>query len=169
VIGDGDFAAIEAKMKELAGKKEVFARREVPKAEAIKYFTEKGDEYKLELIDGLEDGRSASTAKATSPTCAVGPHLPDTSPIKAVKVLSVAGAYWRGDEKRKQLTRLYAITFPKQKELDEYLAVGRGQEARPPQAGQGTGPVHLQRAGGRGPAACGCRKARHCASGSSTS
>jgi threonyl-tRNA synthetase len=123
VIGDGDFAAIEAKMKELAAKKEVYARREVPKAEAIKYFTEKGDEYKLELIDGLEDGRSPSTPKATSPTCAGARTLPDTSPIKAVKVLSVAGAYWRGDEKRKQLTRLYAITFPKQKELDEYLAL----------------------------------------------
>jgi threonyl-tRNA synthetase len=122
-IGDGDFAAIEAKMKELAAKKEVYERKEVSKADAIKYFTEKGDEYKLELIDGLEDGRSPSTPKATSPTCAAGPHIPDTSFIKAVKVMSVAGAYWRGDEKRKQLTRLYAITFPKQKELDEYLAM----------------------------------------------
>jgi threonyl-tRNA synthetase len=123
VIGDGDFAAIEAKMKELAAKKEVYVRREVPKAEAIKYFTEKGDEYKLELIDGLEDGNISFYTQGNFTDLCRGPHLPDTSPIKAVKVLSVAGAYWRGDEKRKQLTRLYAITFPKQKELDEYLAL----------------------------------------------
>ncbi len=123
VIGDGDFAAIEAKMKELAAKKETYVRREVPKAEAIKYFTEKGDEYKLELIDGLEDGSISFYTQGNFTDLCRGPHLPDTSPIKAVKVLSVAGAYWRGDEKRKQLTRLYAITFPKQKELDEYLAL----------------------------------------------
>jgi threonyl-tRNA synthetase len=95
----------------------------VPKAEAIKYFTEKGDEYKLELIDGLEDGSISFYTQGNFTDLCRGPHLPDTSPIKAVKVLSVAGAYWRGDEKRKQLTRLYAITFPKQKELDEYLAL----------------------------------------------
>jgi threonyl-tRNA synthetase len=123
VIGDSDFAAIEAKMKELAAKKETYVRREVPKAEAIKYFTEKGDEYKLELIDGLEDGSISFYTQGNFTDLCRGPHLPDTSPIKAVKVLSVAGAYWRGDEKRKQLTRLYAITFPKQKELDEYLAL----------------------------------------------
>jgi len=123
VIGDGDFAAIEAKMKELAGKKETFVRREVPKAEAIKYFTGKGDEYKLELIDGLADGSISFYTQGNFTDLCRGPHLPDTSPIKAIKVMSVAGAYWRGDEKRKQLTRLYAITFPKQKELDEYLAL----------------------------------------------
>ncbi len=122
-IGDGDFAAIEAKMKELAAKKETFVRREVPKAEAIKYFTEKGDEYKLELIDGLEDGTISFYSQGNFTDLCRGPHLPDTSPIKAIKVMSVAGAYWRGDEKRKQLTRLYAITFPKQKELDEYLVL----------------------------------------------
>ncbi|MCC6840270.1 MAG: threonine--tRNA ligase [Flavobacteriales bacterium] len=123
VIGDGDFAAIEAKMKELAAKKESFARREVSKAEAIKYFTGKGDEYKLELIDGLEDGSISFYTQGNFTDLCRGPHLPDTSPIKAIKVMSVAGAYWRGDEKRKQLTRLYAITFPKQKELDEYLVL----------------------------------------------
>ena len=122
-IGDGDFAAIEAKMKELASRKESFVRREVPKAEAIKYFTGKGDEYKLELIDGLEDGTISFYTQGNFTDLCRGPHLPDTSPIKAIKVMSVAGAYWRGDEKRKQLTRLYAITFPKQKELDEYLAL----------------------------------------------
>jgi threonyl-tRNA synthetase len=122
VIGDGDFAAIEAKMKELAAKKEAYVRREVPKAEAIKYFTEKGDEYKLELIDGLADGSISFYTQGNFTDLCRGPHLPDTGPIKAIKVMSVAGAYWRGDEKRKQLTRIYAITFPKQKELDEYLA-----------------------------------------------
>lgn len=123
VIGDGDFKAIEDKMKELAAKKETFVRREVPKAEAIEYFTGKGDEYKLELIDGLEDGTISFYTQGNFTDLCRGPHLPDTSPIKAIKVMSVAGAYWRGDEKRKQLTRLYAITFPKQKELDEYLAL----------------------------------------------
>jgi len=123
VIGDGDFAAIEAKMKELAGKKEVFTRREVPKDEAIQYFTDKGDEYKLELIDGLADGSISFYTQGNFTDLCRGPHLPDTSSIKAIKVMSVAGAYWRGDEKRKQLTRLYAITFPKQKELDEYLVL----------------------------------------------
>ncbi|HMN05418.1 MAG TPA: threonine--tRNA ligase [Flavobacteriales bacterium] len=123
VIGDGDFKAIEDKMKELAAKKETFVRREVPKAEAIEYFTRKGDEYKLELIDGLEDGSISFYTQGHFTDLCRGPHLPDTSPIKAIKVMSVAGAYWRGDEKRKQLTRLYAITFPKQKELDEYLAM----------------------------------------------
>ena len=123
VISDADFKAIEDKMKELASRKEVFARREVPKAEAIAYFKEKGDEYKLELIDGLEDGTISFYTQGNFTDLCRGPHLPDTSSIKAMKVLSVAGAYWRGDEKRKQLTRLYAITFPKQKELDEYLVL----------------------------------------------
>jgi len=123
VIGDGDFAAIEAKMKELAAKKEPFIRREVPKAEAVAYFTEKGDEYKLELIEGLEDGTISFYSQGNFTDLCRGPHLPDTSSIKAIKVMSVAGAYWRGDEKRKQLTRLYGITFPKQKELDEYLVL----------------------------------------------
>ncbi len=123
VIGDGDFAAIEAKMKELASKKEAFTRREVPKAEAIAYFKEKGDEYKLELIDGLKDGTISFYNQGNFTDLCRGPHIPSTSFIKAVKVLSVAGAYWRGDEKRKQLTRLYGITFTEQKELDEYLVL----------------------------------------------
>ena len=122
-IGDGDFAAIEAKMKELAAKKLTYERKEVSKADAITYFTEKGDEYKLELIEGLNDGEITFYTQGNFTDLCRGPHIPDTSFIKAVKVTSVAGAYWRGDEKRKQLTRLYAITFPKQKELDEYLAM----------------------------------------------
>jgi len=122
-IGDGDFAAIEAKMKELASKKLTFERKEVSKADAIQYFTEKGDEYKLELLEGLPDGEITFYTQGNFTDLCRGPHIPDTSFIKASKVMSVAGAYWRGDEKRKQLTRLYAITFPKQKELDEYLVL----------------------------------------------
>ncbi|MBK9288560.1 MAG: threonine--tRNA ligase [Flavobacteriales bacterium] len=122
-IGEGDFAAIEAKMKELASKKSAYVRKEVPKAEAIAYFTEKGDEYKLELLEGLTDGEITFYSQGNFTDLCRGPHIPDTGFIKAAKVMSVAGAYWRGDEKRKQLTRLYAITFPKQKELDEYLVL----------------------------------------------
>ncbi|MBS1583786.1 MAG: threonine--tRNA ligase [Bacteroidetes bacterium] len=122
-VGEGDFAAIEAKMKELAAKKEVFTRKEVSKADAIAYFTQKGDEYKLELLQDLPDGSITFYTQGDFTDLCRGPHLPDTSPIKAVKVLSMAGAYWRGDEKRKQLTRLYGITFPKQKELDDHLAL----------------------------------------------
>jgi len=122
-IGEGDFAAIEAKMKELASKKSAFIRKAVPKAEAVAYFTEKGDEYKLELLEGLNDGEITFYTQGNFTDLCRGPHLPDTSFIKAAKVMSVAGAYWRGDEKRKQLTRLYGITFPKQKELDEYLVL----------------------------------------------
>lgn len=122
-VGEHDFAAIEAKFKELASKKEVFTRTEVSKADAIKHFTEKGDEYKLELIEGLNDGEITFYNQGDFTDLCRGPHIPDTSFIKAFKILNVAGAYWRGDEKRKQLTRLYAITFPKQKELDEHLAM----------------------------------------------
>ena len=122
-IGEGDFTAIEAKMKELASKKSAYVRKEVPKAEAIAYFTEKGDEYKLELLEGLNDGEITFYSQGNFTDLCRGPHIPDTGFIKAAKVMSVAGAYWRGDEKRKQLTRLYAITFPKQKELDEYLVL----------------------------------------------
>lgn len=122
-IGEGEFAAIEAKMKELAGKKLTFERKEISKADAIAYFKEKGDEYKLELIDGLNDGEITLYTQGNFTDLCRGPHIPNTGFIKATKVMSVAGAYWRGDETRKQLTRLYGITFPKQKELDEYLVL----------------------------------------------
>lgn len=122
-IGENEFAAIEAKMKELAAKKSAYVRKEVSKAEAIAYFTEKGDEYKLELLEGLNDGEITFYTQGNFTDLCRGPHIPDTGFIKAVKVMSVAGAYWRGDEKRKQLTRLYAITFPKQKELEDYLTL----------------------------------------------
>lgn len=122
-IGDADFKDIESKMKELAGRKSAFVRTEVSKADAVKYFTGKGDEYKLELIEGLNDGEITFYQQGDFVDLCRGPHIPDTSFIKAMKVMSVAGAYWRGDETRKQLTRLYAITFPKQKELEEYLVL----------------------------------------------
>ncbi|WP_282037186.1 threonine--tRNA ligase [Saccharicrinis aurantiacus] len=121
VIRDADMPKIEAKMKELARLKNAYQRSEVSKAEALSYFTEKNDEYKLELINELEDGTITFYKQGEFTDLCRGPHLPSTSAIKAVKVLSIAGAYWRGDEKRKQLTRIYAITFPKQKMLEEYL------------------------------------------------
>ncbi len=116
-----DLPALEQKVLELARKKSEFVRTEVSKADAIQYFTEKKDEYKLELIDGLEDGSITFYQQGNFVDLCRGPHIPTTEPIKAVKITNLAGAYWRGDEKRKQLTRIYAITFPKQKELDEYL------------------------------------------------
>ncbi len=121
VITESDLPKIEAKMTELAGRKENYSRKEVSKADALKYFREKGDEYKLELIDGLEDGKITFYSQGDFTDLCRGPHLPDTTPIKAIKLLSIAGAYWRGDEHNKQLTRIYGITFPKKKMLDDYL------------------------------------------------
>ena len=112
---------IENKMLELAREKNEFTRKEISKADAIAYYKEKGDEYKLELIDGLEDGDITFYNQGNFTDLCRGPHIPHTGYIKAVKILNVAGAYWRGDENRKQLTRLYAISFPKQKELKEHL------------------------------------------------
>ncbi|MDR2906573.1 MAG: threonine--tRNA ligase [Bacteroidales bacterium] len=120
-ISPDDFSKIEAKFLELAAQKSTFVRKEVSKAEALDLFTKKGDEYKLELIGELEDGTISLYESGNFTDLCRGPHLPDTSVIKAMKVLNIAGAYWRGDEKRKQLTRLYAISFPKQKELTDYL------------------------------------------------
>ncbi|HOI86366.1 MAG TPA: threonine--tRNA ligase [Lentimicrobium sp.] len=120
-ISAEDLDTIEKRMLELAREKQEFRRREVSKADAIRYFTDKQDEYKLELISDLEDGQITFYESGTFTDLCRGPHLPDTSAIKAVKLLNIAGAYWRGDEKRKQLTRIYGITFPKQKELTEYL------------------------------------------------
>jgi len=116
-----DFGRIEQKMQELAREKQSYTRREVSKQEAIDFFTKKGDEYKLELISELEDGRISFYQTGHFTDLCRGPHLPDTGFIKAIKLLKIAGAYWRGDEKRKQLTRIYGISFPKKKELDEYL------------------------------------------------
>ncbi len=120
-ITDADFKKIEDKMLELARQKQTFDRSEVSKSEALNFYEKKGDEYKVELIGELEDGTITFYKLGNFTDLCRGPHLPDTSPIKAIKITSVAGAYWRGDEKRKQLTRLYGITFPKKKLLDEYL------------------------------------------------
>ena len=123
MITDADFAKIESKMMELASQKNQYIRNEVPKQEAFKYFESIGENYKTELISELEDGTISFYKQGTFTDLCRGPHLPSTEPIKAVKVTSVAGAYWRGDEKRKQLTRVYGITFPKKKMLDEYLVM----------------------------------------------
>jgi len=116
-----DLEKIEQKMLELAREKQVFKRREVSKKDALEYFSNKNDEYKIELINELEDGQITFYESGYFVDLCRGPHLPDTSPIKAVKLLNIAGAYWRGDISRKQLTRIYGITFPKQKELTDYL------------------------------------------------
>lgn len=121
VLSSEDFSKIEAKMAEIVKRSVSLVRKEVSKAEALKWFEAKGEIYKVELINDLEDGTITFYESGDFVDLCRGPHLVDFSPIKAIKVLSLAGAYWRGDEKRKQLTRLYAITFPKKKELDEYL------------------------------------------------
>lgn len=116
-----DLPQIEEKMLELARHKETLTRRAISKADALKFFGETGQEYKIELINDLTDGTITTYTQGAFTDLCRGPHLPSTAPIKAVKLLSVAGAYWRGDESRKQLTRIYGITFPKKKMLDEYL------------------------------------------------
>ena len=120
-ITDEDLPKIEKKMKELAGQKNEYVRKEISKADAQKYFKDKDDEYKLELIDGLQDGDITFYTQGEFTDLCRGPHIPHTGFIKAIKLTSIAGAYWRGDENRQQLTRIYGITFPKQKELTEYL------------------------------------------------
>jgi threonyl-tRNA synthetase len=120
-ISAHDFPRIEEKMKELARQKNSYERREVSKAEAKAYYEDKGDPYKLELIDELDDGTITFYQQGDFTDLCRGPHIPHTGKIKAVKLMKLAGAYWRGDESRKQLTRIYGITFPKQKELKSYL------------------------------------------------
>ncbi|HBJ08139.1 MAG TPA: threonine--tRNA ligase [Coprobacter fastidiosus] len=122
-IKEGDFAAIETKMAELASKKEAIVRHDISKADALKMFGERNEEYKVELISELEDGTISTYTQGNFTDLCRGPHLPSTASIKAVKITSLAGAYWRGDEKRHQLTRIYGISFPKKKMLDEYLAL----------------------------------------------
>ncbi|MBL7948128.1 MAG: threonine--tRNA ligase [Bacteroidia bacterium] len=122
-ISSEDFPKIEAKMLELAKQANKYVRKEVGKQEAIAYFTEKGDQYKLDLLQELEDGKITFYEQGNFTDLCRGPHIPDTGSIKAVKLMNIAGAYWRGDEKNKQLTRIYGITFPKKSQLDEYLAM----------------------------------------------
>ncbi|MFT4093468.1 MAG: threonine--tRNA ligase [Niabella sp.] len=122
-LSEEDLAALEKKMNELAKTNSSYIRKEIPKAEAVQYFTEKGDEYKLDLLSNLNDGEITFYSQGNFTDLCRGPHIPGTGIIKAIKLTSVAGAYWKGDEKNKQLTRVYGITFPSQKELDEYLAM----------------------------------------------
>src|SRR5436190_13238681 len=122
-ISEEDLAKLETKMLELAKQNEVFERKDVSKADALKYFTEKGDEYKLAIIDRLEDGQITFYTQGNFTDLCRGPHIPNTGFIKAIKLTNIAGAYWLNDEKNKMLTRIYGVTFPSQKELDEYLVL----------------------------------------------
>lgn len=118
-----DLVLLEKKMNELAKQGNAYLRKEMPKEEAVQYFTEKGDEYKLDLLSNLTDGEITFYTQGNFTDLCRGPHIPNTGFIKAIKLTSIAGAYWKGDEKNKQLTRVYGVTFPAQKELDEYLAM----------------------------------------------
>ncbi|MDE6327584.1 MAG: TGS domain-containing protein, partial [Duncaniella sp.] len=122
-ITSADFAKIEKKMLELAREKQPIVRADIKKEDAMKLFGDRGEEYKCELISELEDGTITTYTQGSFTDLCRGPHIPTTAPIKAVKITSLAGAYWRGDEKRNQLVRVYGITFPKQKMLDEYLTL----------------------------------------------
>ncbi|MFT3912023.1 MAG: threonine--tRNA ligase [Ferruginibacter sp.] len=120
-MSEDDLAQLEKKMNELSKQNNVYTRKAMPKAEAIQYFTEKGDEYKLDLLNNLKDGEITFYTQGKFTDLCRGPHIPHTGFIKAIKLTSIAGAYWKGDEKNKQLTRIYGVSFPNQKELDEYL------------------------------------------------
>jgi len=120
-ISEEDLVLLEKKMNDLAKQKNQFMRKAIPKAEAVQYFTEKGDEYKLDLLGGLTDGEITFYTQGAFTDLCRGPHIPNTGFIKAIKLTSIAGAYWKGDEKNKQLTRIYGVTFPSQAELDEYV------------------------------------------------
>jgi threonyl-tRNA synthetase len=118
-----DLVDLEKKMKELAASKSAFIRKEISKPDAVQFFTEKGDEYKLDLLQNLKDGEITLYSQGNFTDLCRGPHIPNTGLIKAIKLTGLAGAYWKGDEKNKMLTRVYGVTFPSQKELDEYLAL----------------------------------------------
>jgi len=120
-ISEEDLRKLEVKMAELAKQNNPYQRKEIAKDEAIRYFSEKGDEYKLDLLQGLEDGNITFYTQGNFTDLCRGPHIPSTGFIKAIKLTNIAGAYWKGDEKNKQLTRIYGVTFPSQKQLDEYL------------------------------------------------
>jgi threonyl-tRNA synthetase len=120
-ISEEDLRNLEVKMTELAAKQNKYIRKDVPKAEAIHFFQEKGDEYKLDLLQNLKDGEITFYTQGGFTDLCRGPHIPDTGIIKALKLTNIAGAYWKGDEKNKQLTRIYGVSFPSKKELDEYL------------------------------------------------
>jgi threonyl-tRNA synthetase len=120
-ITEDDLRKLEVKMAELTKENEIYRRKEISKAEAVRYFTEKGDEYKLDLLENLQDGQITFYTQGNFTDLCRGPHIPNTGFIKAVRLTNIAGAYWKGDERNKQLTRVYGVSFPSQKELDEYL------------------------------------------------
>jgi threonyl-tRNA synthetase len=120
-ITEDDLRKLEVKMAELTRAGEIYRRKEISKAEAVKYFSEKGDEYKLDLLENLQDGQITFYTQGNFTDLCRGPHIPNTGFIKAVRLTNIAGAYWKGDERNRQLTRVYGVTFPSQKELDEYL------------------------------------------------
>ena len=120
-ISEDELSSLEKKMDELAKKNSEYIRKEISKSDAVAYFTEKGDEYKLDLLSGLQDGEITFYTQGDFTDLCRGPHIPHTGLIKAIKLTSIAGAYWKGDEKNKQLTRIYGVSFPNQKELDEHL------------------------------------------------
>jgi threonyl-tRNA synthetase len=120
-ITDDDLRKLEVKMAELTRASEVYRRKEISKAEAVRYFTEKGDEYKLDLLENLQDGQITFYTQGNFTDLCRGPHIPNTGFIKAVRLTNISGAFWKGDERNKQLTRVYGVSFPSQKELDEYL------------------------------------------------
>ena len=123
VLSSDDLPKIEKKMKDLASRKVLFKRKNITKKDAITYFTKKGDEYKLELLEDLEDGNITFYTQGNFTDLCKGPHIPSSENIKAIKLLNIAGAYWKGDENRKQLTRIYGVSFPKLKELTQYLEI----------------------------------------------
>ncbi|MDE3248311.1 MAG: TGS domain-containing protein, partial [Bacteroidota bacterium] len=120
-LTEEDLRKLEVKMNELAKQNNTYQRKEISKADAVQYFTEKGDEYKLDLLSNLNDGEITFYTQGNFTDLCRGPHIPATGAIKAIKLTNIAGAYWKGDEKNKMLTRVYGVTFPAQKELDEYL------------------------------------------------
>ena len=120
-VTEDDLRKLEVKMAELTKAGEIYRRKEISKAEAVKYFSEKGDEYKLDLLENLQDGQITFYTQGNFTDLCRGPHIPNTGFIKAVRLTNIAGAYWKGDERNRQLTRVYGVSFPSQKELDEYL------------------------------------------------
>jgi threonyl-tRNA synthetase len=129
-FSSNDLEALEKKMRQLAEQKSSYVRKDISKAEAISYFQEKGDEYKLELLEDLQDGSITFYTQGNFTDLCRGPHIPNTGYIKAIKLTKVAGAYWRGDEKRQQLTRIYGVTFPNQQEMDSYVKMMEEAERR---------------------------------------
>jgi threonyl-tRNA synthetase len=129
-ISEADFPKLEQKMVELSRQKNPYRREELPKEKALAHYASKNDEYKLEMLQDLEDGTISFYHQGNFTDLCRGPHLPDTGYIKAIKLMNIAGAYWRGDEKNKQLTRIYGVSFPKQKMLDEYLVMLEEAKAR---------------------------------------